>query len=403
VLSNILVIVDSDFPGDVRVDKQVNALSKKYNVTVICRYTNGTAPKNVSVITMPWIKFNLVRGVVDVLNAAFWLHISLIYTKLFKCFNRKFSVIHIHDLPLCRTAIILFNCKNIVVDLHENYPEAVSIWFSKKRNVIIRFKNKLLFNYLRWHKYELRVCKLATVVIAVVDEMKQKLISKGISFSKIEVITNMESSSFIGLKCAQSELRNIPVADSLLYLGNYGPHRGLDDVIVAMHILKKEGVFVRLNIAGIPNNHDTHQSLVDLVQKLGMEDSIKFYGKVPFSCYYNLMSRAKINIIPHKSNGHTDNTVPHKLFQSFLSKRPVLVSSCAPLKRYVGDNDFGAVFEADNPQNLALKIKEVLQNYPLYLQKAERAFEAAYLGPYSWEEESKKLMAIYEKLIAAKA
>lgn len=404
MLENILVIVDSDFPGDVRVDKQVSALSKKYKVVVICRSTNAKELKNVTILTMPWIKYRWVRGVVDVINASVWLHLSLIYTLLFKCCCRNFEIIHVHDLPLCKTALIFFRRKKVIVDLHENYPEAVAVWFSQKRNVLVRLKNKLLFNYTRWNEYELQVCEAVDIVISVVDEMKQKLISKGINFSKIEVISNMETKNFVNDKidCYNSSFSTISIEESLLYLGHYGPHRGLDDVIVALHLLKQEGINIRFNIAGIPNNPDTQQSLVALVHQLGLEDSVKFYGAVPFSCYYYLMSRAKINIIPHKSNGHTNNTIPHKLFQSFLSKRPVLVSSCPPLKRYAGDLNLGTVFEADNPQDLARQIKAIYAHYPAYLQKAERAFEAVYNGPYSWEEESKKLLAIYERLLSKK-
>ena len=68
------------------------------------------------------------------------------------------------------------------------------------------------------------------------------------------------------------------------------------------------------------------------------------------------MQTTDINIIPHLANDHTDNTIPHKLFQIMMSKSLLLVSSCKPLKRIVEKYDCGVVFKADDVNDFTDKV-----------------------------------------------
>src|SRR5690606_16054350 len=99
-------------------------------------------------------------------------------------------------------------------------------------------------------------------------------------------------------------------------------------------------------------------SLHSLVAELGLTN-VHFIGYQPFRKFYSYMSQASVNVIPHQSNGHTDNTIPHKLFQGMMAGKPLLVSSSAPLKRVVEACGSGLVFEAGNPQDFADKVKQL--------------------------------------------
>ena len=77
-----------------------------------------------------------------------------------------------------------------------------------------------------------------------------------------------------------------------------------------------------------------------------------FLGYMEFSMVNFNMQKAEVNIIPQLGNDHTDFTIIHKLFKIFLSKAPLLVSSCKPLKRIVEECDGGWMLEASKVPDL---------------------------------------------------
>ena len=112
------------------------------------------------------------------------------------------------------------------------------------------------------------------------------------------------------------------------------------------------------------------------------------------------MKFADVNTIPHKTNGHTDNTIPHKLFQTMMVGKPVLVSSSAPLKRVVTAAKSGIVFKADDPKDMAAKIQELYRDPTLRESLGKNGIEATLLGKLNWEHEQASLIALYKKLLS---
>jgi glycosyltransferase involved in cell wall biosynthesis len=71
---------------------------------------------------------------------------------------------------------------------------------------------------------------------------------------------------------------------------------------------------------------DVENKLKEIAKKSGVENYIEFVGYRPFEEVATIMQTTNINIIPHLANDHTDNTIPHKLFQIMMSKSLLLVS-----------------------------------------------------------------------------
>ena len=110
------------------------------------------------------------------------------------------------------------------------------------------------------------------------------------------------------------------------------------------------------------------------------------------------MQTTDINIIPHVANDHTDNTIPHKLFQIMMSKSLLLVSSCKPLKRIVEKYDAGVIFNANDSNDFAIKVISFFKNRDDYNYKIENGYNAVMNKSENWEVESKKLLYLYDNL-----
>lgn len=101
------------------------------------------------------------------------------------------------------------------------------------------------------------------------------------------------------------------------------------------------------------------------------------------------ISKKKITVISNVvdvdnfSDINTDATIPHKLFQYMLEGKPVVVSSCTPLKRMVEETNNGLVFEAGNAKELADKIIDLYNNKNLRGElgkNGKKAIQGRYIG-----------------------
>src|SRR5204862_2873088 len=129
----------------------------------------------------------------DVLMSIFFVHLKFLNAGRKLLLKENIPVLHIHDLPLAGTALQLKKelGTKVVVDFHENYPEALKTWFKWKKNPIARIKNYLFMNPTRWTEFEKRASEQSDAIIAVVDEMKERITNEHhIKPEKITVVTN---------------------------------------------------------------------------------------------------------------------------------------------------------------------------------------------------------------------
>ncbi|PIX15602.1 MAG: hypothetical protein COZ74_00120 [Flavobacteriaceae bacterium CG_4_8_14_3_um_filter_31_8] len=324
----------------------------------------------------------------------------MFYAELRKVFQKyDIDFLHVHDLPLAGTGFLFKSKvkKKLILDLHENYPEALKTWFLWKKSLFLRAKNFVFMNPKIWAKKEQKYSKKYDIVICVVEEMKQKLISNfSIHSEKLVVVSNHEKKDFVenfNHEIAQNIIKKDDF--SITYVGGFGPHRGLDTVIKAMPKIVKSIPNAKLFLVG-KGTKDVENTLKSIANETQVADFVHFVGHRPFKEVSTIMQVSDINIIPHKANDHTNNTIPHKLFQIMMSKSLLLVSSCTPLKRIVEKYDAGVVFEADNENDFSEKVITIFNHKNLFHAKTENALKAVLEEGENWENESLRLLKIYQ-------
>ena len=396
------MMLNAPYPADIRVKKEASALlSAGHEVWLLCLRRKEERREEdwegIHVNRIDAGKNNYELAFWDIVMSLFFVHPKFLVAAG-KLINRHaIGVLHVHDLPLAGTAFKLRKKwpVRVVVDFHENYPEALKTWFKWKTNPVTRLKNYLFLNPTHWFRFEKQAMKEADSIIAVVEEMKQRLTREHGYPEKIHVITNAEERSFAEQSVDPTVYGSHEGKFILSYTGGLGPHRGIDTAIRGMALLQStQGVeFV---IVGTGSSAAT-RSLTQLVEALHLHN-VTLLGSKPFSLMYSYMHLADVNVIPHHSNGHTDNTIPHKLFQSMMAGKPLLVSSSAPLKRLVEQYRCGLVFQAGDPADFAAKILELLQNPQRCLELGANGKAAALDGTANWEEEKQGLVELYRGL-----
>lgn len=401
--TKVLMLLNAPYPADIRVKKESDALiAAGIEVYLLCLRKKGQVKKEV----FEGINIYRIDAGKNNYQLAFWdvvMSINFIHPKFRSAIKNilaqeKISTIHVHDLPLAGTALSLKKSNNlkVVLDMHENYPEALRTWFAWKKNPIVRVKNALFMNPARWTTFERRACLACDQIIAVVDEMKARIESEyGIEPSKIKVITNTEDKGFLHQKVDSSVYDSLAGKFIITYSGGIGPHRGVDVAIRGMKLLAHNQK-IQLAIVGFGSTA-VMNSLKQLTKDLKLTN-VHFFGYQPFSKFYSYMSLADVNVIPHQSNGHTNNTVPHKLFQGMMAAKPLLVSSSPPLKRLVTKYACGVVFEAGDPQSFADQVSLLYRDADLCQRLGKHGRQAALEGDANWEHTQKELVNLYRQL-----
>ena len=403
---NIGMLLNGNYPSDIRVRKEAETLAKKHVVFVLCKKNENEKEyeviNGVQVIRKIIYKSLAHEGVIDVIASVSFVHPYFKATLPYFIKENKIDVLHVHDLPLAKTAFLAARKYHLktVLDLHENYPAALKTWFAWRKNPVIRIKNRLFFSYQRWRHYESRIVKKYDIVIAVVDEMKQRLVEQhNLSSENIVIVPNAEKKEFAHNFDDQTPSYFINEENRFIisYVGGFGPHRGLHTAILGMKEISSQIPNSKLVLVG-PSNNDVRSHLQSLINENSLENFVEIRSKEPFKNVVNIMQSSDVNIIPHISNEHTESAVPHKFFQILLSGKPLLVSDCAPMKRLVLDNDIGNYFISEDSSSFANSIKNIHNNYQSALQKASKGNEKSLNGELNWEFTSKNLVHLYDNL-----
>jgi len=402
------MLLNGNYPADIRVRKEAETLVENHLVYVLCKRNLGEKEYEVvnGVQVIRKIEYHSLshEGIIDVIASVSFIHPFFKRELPYFIKENAIDVLHVHDLPLARTAFLAAkkNGLKTVLDLHENYPAALMTWFSWRKNPIIRLKNKLFFSYKRWSIYERRILKKFDILIAVVDEMKQRLIEQHkIEATKIVIVPNAEKKEFAKNFDTQQPdyFANHKDRFIISYVGGFGPHRGLHTAINAMKMIVEKIPNALLVLVG-PANNDVRLYLENLITVNKLQGFVEIKGREPFENVVNIMKSSSVNIIPHISNEHTESAVPHKFFQILLSGKPLLVSDCAPMKRLINEREIGTYFEAENSESFANSVIEIHSNYDLALEKAAKGNHESLNGDLNWEFTSKNLVHLYDNLTA---
>ena len=387
----VLMLLDHVFPPDTRVENEIKSLAKAgHEVHIACFRKEGQPvleqTKDCTIHRRPISRF-IYKSSVGVLKFPFYFNYWRRFVdELFA--KTKFDVVHVHDLPLAKVGYES-KCKygtRFVLDLHENWP--VLLQLSTHTNTLL---GKILSSNNQWVEYEKEMCKLADRIVVVVDEAKHRIEGLGINASKIEVVSNtLDIEQFDPIERKEFKTDEF----RMLYVGGINFHRGIQYVIQAISILKKRGVEVHFDLVG---NGSYLPNIKRLIDDLQVQDNVTVHGFKHYTQICDIYESANVALIPHVKSGHTDNTIPHKIFQYLYAGIPMIVSNCDPLVRIVNETHGGISYQYDNPEELAAIIAD-FYSHPERLKDYIRYGRQSVIDKYNWKVDGAKLVQLYDAL-----
>lgn len=315
--------------------------------------------------------------------------------------DERIEVVHVHDFTYLPTVLGVMDRAGlrlpVVADLHENMPAALRSYRSDKPP-LERLAAAVKYGYSRWASAERRCLRRCDRVIIVVPEAGERLKGYGIPEDRITIVSNTESKttfSFAEESADPSIVDRYQGKFLLSYIGGLGAHRGISTVLRAMRAIGEAIPESFLVIAGAKDGE--RKALNELAERLGISDRLEVVGWQPFRSVNSYVLASDICLVPHADFEHTQTTVPHKLFQYMICRRPVLVSDVRPLRRLIGDAGCGFVFKAGDPEDFARQVLYIHDNPAIARERAARAQELA-LTDYSWEKDAERLRGLYRDL-----
>lgn len=385
---NILMILDREYPPDVRVENEIEALSSEGHTIHLACYTRKARPSHeiqgqLNIHRKPISSF-IYKSSVAALKAPcyfrFW------YKFLNEIANTvQFDAVHVHDLPLAAVGAKIAKKKNakLTLDFHEHWPSLLEV--STHTQSIL---GKILSSKKQWLAYEKKVCLIADHIIVISEEFKNRLIGFGIPSQKIVVVSNtINTNSLSGIK-----LKAKSPHFELFYGGGINKHRGLETIILAIPYITAAIPDFKFVIAGA----GTYSSaLKKMCSELNIAQYVEFTGHLEFKVMMERLSTSWLAAIPFHKNNHTDIAVPHKIFQYLSFGVPVIASNCSTITRILNELNTGIIYQWDSESDFSRKIIEFNQNRSYHDASAKSVLDRIN-NEFSWEIDSARLKSIYQ-------
>jgi glycosyltransferase involved in cell wall biosynthesis len=386
----ILMVLESEFPPDVRVENEILALSEAgHEVHLACSTRKNRPVHDVfgkSVIHRKAMSDFIYKSSVGCLKFPFYFNFWRKFIAEI-CKTEAFDAIHISDLPLSIIGVEIkrkFKMK-LVIDLHENWPALL-----KTAPHTQTFAGRLLSSNRQWVAYERKMLPEADKVITIIEEARDRIITMGIDSAKISMVSNtinFEGLSFDTVKEKSDTL-------TIFYGGAINRHRGLQIVLDAVGMCITKNLKIRLWIVG---DGSYKKELERLSASLNIKENVKFWGHKPFREMLGILAECDAAIIPHIRTENNDASSPNKLYQYMYLNKPIISSDCISLKRIINQTHTGFIYKNDSAEDLFLLLEKLSCNRML-LEEINGNGRKAVLESYNWNIDKERLITTYRQL-----
>jgi glycosyltransferase involved in cell wall biosynthesis len=280
--------------------------------------------------------------------------------------KQQIEIIHAHSTSFFLATLIKLLNRNVTIVWHDHYGN--SEYLDQRKFKALRFCSVCFSHVLSvnsnlkaWAKEKLKSKKVSDLPnFAVIDQERVSTTLHGVADKRIICLANLRSQK---------------------------DHFNLINAFKGVVKLYPEWT---LHCVGKDFNDDYSKLINGEVEKIGLNNSIFFYGSKPDIS--NILNQCTIGVLASKSEG-----LPISLLEYGLAGLPVVVTDVGDCAKVVLHNECGIVVPKENPKELAKSILNILKNkersnrygYELKLRVQEEYSEAKYI---------KNLMAIYNSI-----
>ena len=295
------------------------------------------------------------------------------------------DIYHAHDLNVLPAAYQAArkNGAKLVYDSHEFYVE-------RNRQHPLNPIGKFILG-----RIERFLMRRSNAVITVSDTIAQELAHRyRVTVPTVILNTPPQTTEFLidERKSIRIALGINPNHYLLLYSGGITFNRGLEKVIESL-IYLPNCHFVLMGYG----REKYIEELKALAIKSGVDSRLSLFGPVPSEEVTTYAASADLGIAAIENVCLSYYyCAPNKLFEYISAGLPVIASNFPEMKKIIKQYEIGSTFDPSQPQDIARVAQEVLSNSKRLQQMRKNTFAAA--KDYNWENESDKLLKLYQTL-----
>lgn len=177
---------------------------------------------------------------------------------------------------------------------------------------------------------------------------------------------------------------------TVVYLGVISKDKGIEDALDAFKMLDKKGEY-KFWVIGKAETEAYKEKIVDKVNKLGLNDKVKFWGFVSIDKKFELLSRAHVLINPSIREGWGLVNI-----EANAMGTPVIGYTSPGLVDSVKNRKSGYLVTQNTPKALANKIHKVLSSPKEYTRICKTS--VSWANSFSWKRSKKKSLTLIENL-----
>ncbi len=244
-----------------------------------------------------------------------------------------------------------------------------------------------------WHSIERFIFPKLNHIITVNDSIAT--LYKSEYKKEITVVRNIPAAFKIEKIKSRREL-GLPVDKRIILLQGSGINvdRGGEEAVQAM--LPQNGLHdVVLYIIG---SGDVIATLKNYVKSENLEERVIFIPKMPAAELFHYTANADVGLTLDKdTNINYRFSLPNKIFDYIYAGLPVLATSLVEVRKIVETFNIGLIAENCNPEYLAGRIRQMLDDKNLYNEWKKNLIIAA--QKLNWETEKIKLIHVFEQFL----
>ncbi len=150
-----------------------------------------------------------------------------------------------------------------------------------------------------------------------------------------------------------------------VFAGNIGSVQNIDCIIHAAELIPPDRNY-RIHIVGDGSELDNCKSLVD---DIGLQDKIFFYGRYPLKEMKSFHQMADCFLLTLRGGSFIGQTLPSKVQAYLCAGRPILGAIDGAAQIVIEEADCGECVPAGDYKALSEKMSLVIDNFELYRQK----------------------------------
>jgi len=375
---NVGIVVDNEINNDKRILREIEILKENgMRIYVIGFGFDKKEYREIEGIIIS--RISIKKKIKDILFFLFnriplyeWLWASKIKKFVLK---NEIEILHVHDLYMAKSSHrgAAKSKRNIplILDLHENYPYAVSTY-----NWTKGFLRSLIAAPELWRKKELEYLDYADKIVVLSNNYSTQLLIKYPSLAEKQfcVFPNYPDLKQMNSFRIQKEI--IPFTKTspiIFYFGIIAERRGIFNALEAFRKVIKEANDATFLIIG-PIDKVDKKRFDNILKAPDVSNKLIYIPWIDLSELPTYLEISDICIAPFLKNPQHESGIANKIFDYMLGKKPIIASDCIPQQELIERYNCGLVYH--NEYELVNAMIRLLNDSRIRMEMGENGYNA---------------------------